>query len=298
MIARDAPPGLMVRITRPGPNVRDRTPVSPGCSRRRQSARSPSSERFRCCGHLRVAPQRDLRMPWLGRPFVGLANCREAMADARFWSALAHTAAFTAGTVTLELLLGLALSLALNHVRSGIGVIRTATLLPWAIPTVVAALVWRFMFESPNGIVNYTLLGSGAFHAAPEWFSDPRAAWVPIVLADVWKATPFMALLLLAGLQNIDPTLYQAAALDGAGPLRQTIEITSAASSAGHAGGGRVSEPRRVSCVRPRVRDDERRAGHRHRAVCRCTRSRCCFAACGLAMERHSRCLCFSPASF
>jgi multiple sugar transport system permease protein len=170
--------------------------------------------------------QHDLRMPWLGRPFVGLANYREAMADTRFWSALAHTAAFTAGTVTLELLLGLALALALNRVRSGIGVIRTATLLPWAIPTVVVALVWRFMFESPNGIVNYTLLGSVAFHAAPEWFSDPRAAWVPIVLADVWKATPFMALLLLAGLQNIDPTLYQAAALDGAGPLRQTIEIT------------------------------------------------------------------------
>ena len=170
--------------------------------------------------------QHDLRMPWLGRRFVGMANYREAMGDTRFWSALVHTAAFTAGTVTLELLLGLAFALALNRVRSGIGVIRTATLLPWAVPTVVVALVWRFMFESPNGIVNHTLMGSGVFHAAPEWFANPLAAWVPIVLADVWKATPFMALLLLAGLQNIDPALYQAAALDGAGPLRQTIEIT------------------------------------------------------------------------
>lgn len=168
----------------------------------------------------------DLRMPWLGHPFVGLANYREAFADQRFWSALGHTLAFTASTVTLELVLGLALALALNRAQRGTGMLRTAALLPWAIPTVVAALIWRFMFETPGGIVNTVLLGTGLFRSVPTWFGDARFAWVPVVLADVWKTTPFMALVLLAGLQGIDPALYEAAALDGAGPLRQTFEVT------------------------------------------------------------------------
>ena len=168
----------------------------------------------------------DLRMPWLARPFVGAANYREAISDPRAWSALAHTIAFTGGTVTLELGVGLVLALALSRTRPGIGVLRTAALLPWAIPTVVAALVWRFIFESPGGLANALLSKAGLMDAAPAWFSDPYAAWVPIVLADVWRTTPFMALLLLAGLQSIDPSLYEAAALDGAGQLRQTIDIT------------------------------------------------------------------------
>jgi ABC-type sugar transport system permease subunit len=168
----------------------------------------------------------DLRMPWLGRPFVGALNYREAISDPRAWSALAHTIAFTGVTVTLELGIGLALALALNRARKGIGVLRTAALLPWAIPTVVAALVWRFIFESPGGLANALLTKAGLMDAAPSWFSDPYAAWVPIVLADVWRTTPFMTLLLLAGLQSIDPSLYEAAALDGAGQFRQTIDIT------------------------------------------------------------------------
>jgi ABC-type sugar transport system permease subunit len=168
----------------------------------------------------------DLRMPWLGRPFIGAANYQAVASDSRAWSALAHTIAFTVSTVTLELAIGLALALAINRTRRGIGALRTAALLPWAIPTVVAALVWRFMFEGPGGLVNALLLKSGLTEAAPVWFSDPWLAWVPIVLADVWKTTPFMALLLLAGLQSIDPALYEAAALDGAGPVRQTIHVT------------------------------------------------------------------------
>jgi ABC-type sugar transport system permease subunit len=169
--------------------------------------------------------QHDLRMPWLGRPFIGLANFAEAGADDRFWSALAHTTAFTVGTVLLELVIGLALALGLNRARQAAGVLRTAMLLPWAIPTVVAALVWRFMFE-PNGVVNQLLIGSKVVETAPAWFADARAAWIPIVLADVWKSTPFVTLLLLAGLQGIDATLYQAAALDGAGAWQQARDIT------------------------------------------------------------------------
>ncbi|MBX6362467.1 MAG: sugar ABC transporter permease [Gemmatimonadetes bacterium] len=168
----------------------------------------------------------DLRMPWLGRPFVGLANYAEALGDARFWSALAHTAAFTVVSVAIELSLGLALALALNAAYRGRGLVRLAVLLPWAIPTVVCALLWRFMFDSESGVANAILAAVGVVPRGFVWFIRPLAAWVPIVLADVWKTTPFVALLLLAGLQNIDPALYEAAMMDGARAGRRFTEIT------------------------------------------------------------------------
>jgi ABC-type sugar transport system permease subunit len=166
----------------------------------------------------------DLRMPWLGRPFVGAANYVEALTDRRLREALAHTGVFVAATVTLELAAGLLLALALHRLTRAREVVRTAVLLPWAVPTVVAALVWRFMFESPGGLATAALTGLGV--RAPTWFADAVAAWVPLILADVWKTTPFVALLLLAGLQQIDRSLYEAAEVDGAGPWQQFTEVT------------------------------------------------------------------------
>jgi ABC-type sugar transport system permease subunit len=166
----------------------------------------------------------DLRMPWLGRPFVGAANYVEALGDARFWSALAHTGIFVVVAVSLEVAAGLLLALALDRIVRGRGLVRTAVLLPWAIPTVVAALVWRFMFESPGGLASAGLAQLGA--APPTWFADPLAAWVPVILADAWKTTPFVALLLLAGLQQIDRALYEAAEVDGAGAWQRFVGIT------------------------------------------------------------------------
>ena len=166
----------------------------------------------------------DLRMPWLGRPFLGWDNYLAVLSDRRFLLALAHTAAFVAITVPLELALGLVVALALDRAVAARSVVRTAVLLPWSIPTVVAALVWRFMFESPGGIANAAMATIGV--APPTWFADPIAAWLPIVAADVWKATPFVVLLLVAGLQNIDRSLYEAATVDGAGPWRTLVDIT------------------------------------------------------------------------
>lgn len=168
----------------------------------------------------------DLRLPWLGRPFVGLANYHDAFTDRRAWSALAHTAVFTVTTVSLELIIGLAFAFALQRARPGIGLLRAGSLVPWAIPTVVAALVWRFIFDAPGGIANVLLVKTHLVDVAPAWFADARAAWVPIVVADVWRNTPFMALLLLAGLNSIDPFVYEAAALDGAGSFRQALYVT------------------------------------------------------------------------
>jgi ABC-type sugar transport system permease subunit/ABC-type glycerol-3-phosphate transport system substrate-binding protein len=149
----------------------------------------------------------DLRLPAQGQPFVGLSNYAEIGADARFWAALAHTGVFMLTSVTLEIAFGLALALALHRLRRGRGAARAVSLLPWAIPTVIAALVWRFMF------------GEG-------WLVDATGAWFPLVLADVWKTTPFVALLFLAGRQGIDESLYDAARTDGASRFRQFIEIT------------------------------------------------------------------------
>lgn len=152
----------------------------------------------------------DLRLPWLGRPFIGAANFVEAAGDPRFQGALVRTVAFALVSVPLELTLGLALALLMHAARRGRAFIRVAALLPWAVPTVVAALVWRFLFEE----------------AAPGWLVHPLLAWVPIVLADVWKTTPFVAILLLAGLETIDPALDDAARTDGADPLRRFFTIT------------------------------------------------------------------------
>jgi ABC-type sugar transport system permease subunit len=168
----------------------------------------------------------DLRMPWLGRPFVGLTNYVDAFGDPRFRGALAHTAFFAVASVTLELVIGLWLALALNRAFRFRGLVRAAVLVPWAIPTVVSALLWRFMFEGQSGIVNAALVATGLVSQPVVWLVDPRAAWVPIVLADVWKTTPFVALLLLAGLQNIDSSLYEAARIDGASAWRQFRYVT------------------------------------------------------------------------
>ena len=152
----------------------------------------------------------DLRMPWLGQPFVGLDNYAEALGDTRFREAVLHTTGFVVVSVILELALGLVFALAMSRALRGRALVRVIVLMSWAVPTVVAALVWRFLFERQEG----------------SWFADPLAAWVPIVLADAWKMTPFVALLLLAGLESIDPALYDAARIDGAGAWQQFREIT------------------------------------------------------------------------
>jgi ABC-type sugar transport system permease subunit len=156
----------------------------------------------------------DLRLPWLGRPFIGLGNYTEALADPRFLAALAHTLGFALASVALELVFGLLLALALDALVRGRAVARLIVLLPWALPTVVAALIWRFLFDAESGVV------------AGEWMSGPLTAWVPIVLGDVWKTTPFVALLMLAGLQGIDASLFEAARLDGAGAWQRFRHVT------------------------------------------------------------------------
>lgn len=166
----------------------------------------------------------DLRLPWIGKPFVGLGNYLAILSDDRFAGALAHTLFFTVATVSLELVLGLGIALALHGSMRGRALLRTATILPWALPTVVAGLLWRFVFDGESGAVAKLFAQAGAEPIV--WFADRWLAWVPLILADVWKTTPFVALLLLAGLQQIPRELYEASSIDGAGTWRTLWSVT------------------------------------------------------------------------
>jgi ABC-type sugar transport system permease subunit len=163
----------------------------------------------------------DLRMPWLGRPFVGMANYVEAFNDVRLRGAVAHTLLFAAATVTLELAGGLALALALNSVVRARGIsARPCPALGYSHCRRRADLALHLRESSGLRPALQRMRRQRADG------SRARAAWLPLILADVWKMTPFVAILLLAGLQNIDPTLYEAADVDGAGPWRRFTGIT------------------------------------------------------------------------
>ena len=144
--------------------------------------------------------------------------------DSRFWQDTWQTLRFSAASVSLEMLLGLAVALLLDQPLRGRGVLRTISLLPWALPTTVMALGWRWIFNDPYGPINRLLAGLGL--PAIPFLSNPAITWMATVGADTWKTTPFVALLLLAGLQTIPADLYEAAALEGATPWQTLRRIT------------------------------------------------------------------------
>lgn len=143
--------------------------------------------------------------------FTGLDNYRFLIADDRFWNAFGNTAYFTAMSVSLELLLGLGIALLLNRTFRFKGVVTALVLVPWAIPTVVSAKMWEWMYNTDLGILNH-LLGIRI-----NWLGSPFWAMNAAVVMDVWKTTPFVAILLLAGLKLIPGEVIQAARIDGAG---------------------------------------------------------------------------------
>jgi multiple sugar transport system permease protein len=155
---------------------------------------------------------------WAG-PF-GLRNYSKALSDPAWWSALEHTLVFTVVSVFLELLIGLAMAMAMHEAVRGQGLLRTVVLVPWAVLTVVTAIMWQTMFVSPYGFVN-TVLGTSTV-----WLGSEPQALIIIIIADVWKTAPFMALLILAGLQVIPGEIYEAAKVDGATTWQRFTRIT------------------------------------------------------------------------
>ncbi len=155
---------------------------------------------------------------------VGLANWQRLLADGRFWQDAGQTLRFAGVSVGVELALGLAIALLLHQRWRGRGVVRSLTLLPWALPTTVMALGWRWIVNDPNGPINGLLQSLGL--ATVPFLSDPQLTWIVTVVADVWKTTPFVALLLLAGLQMIPADLYEAFALEGGSTWQALRRIT------------------------------------------------------------------------
>lgn len=155
---------------------------------------------------------------------VGVEQWLRLWNDARFWQDTWQTLRFSAASVGLEMVLGLAIALLLHQPLRGRGTLRTVSLLPWALPTTVMALGWRWIFNDPYGPINQLLQRLGLESVG--FLSDPRITWLAAVWADTWKTTPFVALLLLAGLQTIPADLYEAAALEGAGAWQSLRRIT------------------------------------------------------------------------
>ncbi|MFQ5957650.1 MAG: carbohydrate ABC transporter permease [Candidatus Brocadiales bacterium] len=158
--------------------------------------------------------------------FVGLDNYARLLGDARFWNSLFNTFYFTVLSVSLELFFGLLIALAIHKAFPGRGLMRALVLIPWAIPTVVSAKMWQWIYNPDFGIMNYLLREGGAISANVNWLGHKFIAIHAVILVDVWKTTPFVALLLLAGLQVIPEDLYKAAMVDGASAWRRFWHIT------------------------------------------------------------------------
>lgn len=145
--------------------------------------------------------------------------CPPGVLSTDFWPAVSNTVFFTVVTVALEIILGMMMALVMHREFKGRAFLRAAVLIPWAIPTAVTAKLWQFIFAD-RGIIN-SLLGTPV-----SWTTDPWAARTAVIIADVWKTTPFMALLILAGLQMIPKDVYEAARVDGASTSKQFWSIT------------------------------------------------------------------------
>src|SRR5215212_12023818 len=166
----------------------------------------------------------QLTQPWMGTPFVGFENYARALGDAQFWDAVWHTALFILATVPGAVLVGLGLALLANQPFRIKWPVRLGLLLPWALPLVFSGLIFRWFFEYNQGLVNNALIAVGL--SPLPWLTDPTLAFIAICIAIVWKTSSFVALVLLAGLQTIPRSLYEAAEIDGASRWQQFWEIT------------------------------------------------------------------------
>ncbi|NKC32869.1 carbohydrate ABC transporter permease [Falsiroseomonas selenitidurans] len=161
-----------------------------------------------------------------GAGFIGLENYAWLADDPDWWRAVRNTLVFAGISVMLETLLGLVIALVLNARMPGRGALRAAMLIPWAIPTVVSAQMWGWMLHDQYGVVNALLLGAGLITEPWAWTANPNLALGAVIAVDVWKSTPFMALLLLAALQMLPGELHEAAEIDGLGPVGRFFRIT------------------------------------------------------------------------
>ncbi|MFE9426435.1 carbohydrate ABC transporter permease [Kitasatospora sp. NPDC006697] len=157
-------------------------------------------------------------------PFTGLANYRKVFADPTFMPALTNTLLFTVGSITVQYVLGLALAVFFNRRFRLSATLRALFLVPWLLPLIVSASTWSWMLNSESGVVNSLLSGVGI--GPVHWLTSPDWSLTSVVIANIWIGIPFNLVILYSGLQNIPGELYEAAALDGAGPWQTFRRIT------------------------------------------------------------------------
>ncbi len=177
----------------------------------------------------------DARLGELGQArFIGFGNYLVyddgewdgLLVDPAWWQAVGNTLRFAVVSVALETVLGFAVALVLNSRFPGRGLVRAAILVPWAIPTIVSAKIWSWLLNDQFGVINDLGLRLGLLSAPVAWTANADTALVAVIIADVWKTTPFMALLILAGLQMLPGDCYEAARIDGIHPVRVFLRVT------------------------------------------------------------------------
>nr|WP_245318807.1 sugar ABC transporter permease [Consotaella salsifontis] len=174
-----------------------------------------------------------------GANFVGFRNYLEyvdygdgegeyfgLLVDPNWWNAVWNTVYYAAISVTIETVLGLVFALVLNAEFRGRAWVRAAVLIPWAIPTIVSAKMWAWMMNDQFGILNDMLMSVGILSQPIAWTANPSTAMIAVIIVDVWKTTPFMALLILAGLQMVPGDIYEAAKIDGIHPVKVFWKVT------------------------------------------------------------------------
>ncbi|KTR86152.1 sugar ABC transporter permease [Leucobacter sp. USCH14] len=159
-------------------------------------------------------------------PFVGLGNYIEALSANGFWGALGRTLYFTLVSTSIELVFGLGIAFLLNAKIRGRWILRALVVLPWAVPTIVNAAMWKGIYNAQYGALNGVLSHLGVIDSYQAWLSDPTTALNLVIIADAWKTTPLVAIFLLAGLTSIPSELTEAAKVDRAGAFRRFFSIT------------------------------------------------------------------------
>ena len=157
---------------------------------------------------------------------TGFANYKEMLASPGFWNGVKLSAIFTVASLALQFLVGYALALFFRKPFPGNGIIRALLLVAWILPAVVTGTIFRWMFDSDFGVINYFLTSMHLVDKPVMWLTGPTTAMFAVVVANLWVGMPFNMLLILSGLHTIDDGLYEAAEVDGAGPIRTFFSIT------------------------------------------------------------------------
>jgi len=162
----------------------------------------------------------------MANQFVGLANYVKIATDPTFWLVLRQSALWVTGSLAFQFLLGLALALLLNERFPARGLYRSLILSPWAISGVIIAIMWKWMYNPQVGVLNEILVRLGLVSHRLAFLADPSTALPAVIFTNIWRGTPFFAVMLLAALQAVPKELYEAAAMDGAGPWQRFLHVT------------------------------------------------------------------------